>query len=161
MKTSKTNLGCHEGYLHTMFEAMADHENFEIIVQAFLDSVKTEFDSIAVSGVSGIFGALIAKHLGKNLIVVRKLSDGSHSTFPVESGTLPGRYVIIDDLVASGRTVQKMNLRIQKFAKEYNTNAEFLGVFCWHSYACGSDHYWWHTNEKEFNESARRILDNE
>lgn len=64
------------------------------------------FDAIAMSGTSGmLLGATVADRLHKNLIVVRKSDDKStHSCYKVE-GVYSKRYVVIDDLIASGKTL--------------------------------------------------------
>jgi orotate phosphoribosyltransferase len=73
-----------------------------------------KFDTIAVTGVSGlVFGTVLAHELKKNLCVVRK-QDGSHSHLKVESGQSgQGRYIIVDDLIESGNTIRRINSEIQ------------------------------------------------
>lgn len=72
-----------------------------------------EFDAIVCTGVSGLLVApMIAMTMGKRLAVVRKPNDdgqSNHSEWKVECGLEPGdRWVFVDDLVASGRTVQRV-----------------------------------------------------
>lgn len=66
-----------------------------------------DFDSILVSGTSGlVFGGILAHRLRKNLVVVRKRDDITHSIYDVESGTpTPRRAVFVDDVVESGTTL--------------------------------------------------------
>jgi hypothetical protein len=83
-----------------------------------IDKNDLKFDAIAVRGISGmIIGAPLAANLGKPLIVVRKPSEKSHGE-PVEVPTLlPGkfRYIIIDDMIASGETVRSIVVSIKLF----------------------------------------------
>jgi adenine/guanine phosphoribosyltransferase-like PRPP-binding protein len=75
-----------------------------------LENVK--FDTIACMGVSGImFGSPLALMMNKNIAVVRKTSDKRHSTHKVElSCTLSevGRFIVVDDLIDSGKTLKKI-----------------------------------------------------
>jgi adenine/guanine phosphoribosyltransferase-like PRPP-binding protein len=83
-----------------------------------------EFDAIACRGLSGLLIApQIAVRLEKSLIVVRKGED-CHSSNMVEGDSATLRYIIVDDLIASGSTVRAMHKEIGKFAPK----AKCLGV---------------------------------
>jgi len=80
---------------------------------------KYDFDTIAVCGVSGLLlGPILAYEMGKRLVVVRKKDDSSHSCSMIE-GYCGDKYVIVDDLIASGATV---NLIRQHLASGLATN---------------------------------------
>ena len=65
-----------------------------------------EFDSIVVRGNSGIVvGPLVAELLKKNIVIVNKEGVSSHSERHVVYSNLPKKYIIVDDLVDTGRTV--------------------------------------------------------
>ena len=71
-----------------------------------------EFDAIAISGYSmAIVGSILAHKLGKNIILVRKESDSSHSLYTVE-GLYEQRVVLVDDLICSGDTFKYINLML-------------------------------------------------
>ena len=71
-----------------------------------------EFDAIAISGYSmAIVGSILAHKLGKNIILVRKESDSSHSLYTVE-GLHEQRVVLVDDLICSGDTFKYINLML-------------------------------------------------
>lgn len=77
-----------------------------------LKPVRRQFDAIACRGLSGLLVApVLADMLGKPLIVLRSY-ESSHSNDMVETlvytKTSSPRYVIVDDFVASGRTVRKI-----------------------------------------------------
>lgn len=77
-------------------------------IASFLEPYLDQFDTLAFRGHSGsILGTALALKLKKNMLLVRKDGEDSHSDYAVE-GTLHSRYLIIDDLVASGRTVRKI-----------------------------------------------------
>lgn len=65
-----------------------------------------DFDAIAFRGLSGaLIVPTIAMMMDKTLLVVRK-GELSHSSRMVEGDYNARRYVIVDDLVASGQTVK-------------------------------------------------------
>ena len=84
------------------------------------------FDSIACCGISGLLIApVVAEKIKKNLIVVRKKNDTRYSPFQYE-GVIPKTYIIIDDLVCSGKTIKHIMNTIQ----EDCPNAKCFGVYC-------------------------------
>lgn len=76
-----------------------------------------DFDTIAFRGMSG---ALIAPHLAlalnKHLILVRKNITDTHSEHTVEGNKGSLRYVIVDDLIATGNTVRTILDAVHVFA---------------------------------------------
>lgn len=70
-----------------------------------------EFDSVVFTGLSGAMVApILAYRLDKHLVGVRKPNDGSHSVDSIEKafGEKIGRYIIVDDFICSGTTVQRV-----------------------------------------------------
>jgi adenine/guanine phosphoribosyltransferase-like PRPP-binding protein len=85
---------------------------------------KYEFDAIAFTGMSGaLLAPTLALRLEKNLLMVRKPGD-SHSGMRVEGDKAALRYVIVDDFMASGRTVRTILKEVADFA----WNAQCIGV---------------------------------
>lgn len=74
-----------------------------------LERQSISFDTIAVSGVSGVgMGMLLAHHYRVSLIVVRK-GEQRVSPFEVEyPDPPPQRVLVVDDLSCSGRTVERI-----------------------------------------------------
>lgn len=73
----------------------------------------TEFDSIAVRGVSGVIvGAPVSILMGKPLIIVRKddeLSHAHNNARRVSNGRLAGRrYLVLDDFIITGATIREI-----------------------------------------------------
>lgn len=92
-----------------------------------------EFDSIVVSGVSGLLvGAQIAEILDKNIVVVRKKNEKRYSPFHIE-GAYPGDYIVVDDLVCSGSTVRRIFSEIKT---EY-PRSKAVGMYCYIPEDCG------------------------
>lgn len=94
-----------------------------------------QFDSLAFSGMSGaLFAPMLARSLGKELIMVRKRADQSrhnpgvnHSPFAVEGFSGCKLYVIVDDTVSMGGTVRHIVTEIKSFAPD----AQCVGIFCY------------------------------
>ena len=88
-----------------------------------------EFDAIAFRGVSGsLLGPLVATAMGKGLIYIRKKVD-SHRSYDVE-GCVTQRYIIIDDLIDSGKTIHSIREAIEKRARDCgDPPATCVGVF--------------------------------
>jgi len=99
-----------------------------------------KFDAIAFTGSSG---AAIAFYLGIEhkipLIYVRKKNEDSHG-YPVEGTTDAGiikKYLIVDDFVQSGATVNRIITEIKEYAvSRFAYPAEPVGVFCFEPYGC-------------------------
>ena len=64
-----------------------------------------DHDCIVVCGTSGLMvGPQVSEILQKNLVIVRKQHDSSYSNFCIEGAYSP-RFVILDDLICSGKTI--------------------------------------------------------
>ncbi len=84
------------------------------IVSNLLQLLKdVKFTHIVSSGISSVsISSIIAYEMDKSLIVVRKESDKTHSSFKVEAPETDDdakfNYVIIDDLKSTGKTIKRM-----------------------------------------------------
>lgn len=84
------------------------------------------FDSIACCGISGLLVApIVAENIKKNLVIVRKKNDKRYSPFHYE-GVIPKSYIIIDDLICSGKTIK----HIIKTIQEDSPMSKCVGVYC-------------------------------
>ena len=80
----------------------------EIINKAAKDLKKVKFDIIVFRGFSGaIVGSALALQLRKPWALVRKPGDSTHSGRLVE-GDVEGDYIIVDDFIDSGVTVNEI-----------------------------------------------------
>jgi len=93
-----------------------------------------QFDYVLVTGLSGIIpGAIFCDRFNKSLVVQRKLHEPTHGR-PIEGpydwddfkplGDESGGYIIIDDFMASGTTIERLldahgNGRLPKFVVLY------------------------------------------
>jgi phosphoribosylpyrophosphate synthetase len=104
-----------------------------------------DIDAIAFCGSSGCAIAfnLAAKHKIP-LMYVRKKDEKSHSTSRVECNDKKvevKKYLIVDDFVDRGRTVDYITENITKYAKQAGAYpAESVGVLCFDRYV-SSDHF--------------------
>jgi adenine/guanine phosphoribosyltransferase-like PRPP-binding protein len=128
-----TESGIIQGASHTCHVLNHKIRN-KIIIKAVCDlrKISKDFDSIACCGVSGLMVVpQIAEILNKNILVVRK-DERRYSDFTTE-GIAPFRYVVIDDLICSGKTVKHITDTI----KEEYPRARALGVYCYLPEECG------------------------
>ena len=116
----------HVAYLEGYF----DRENRASILDEIEAQFKDcDFDSFAVSGVSGLLiGTLAAERMGKGLIVVRK-GESCHSDTQIECSDDAHKFVIIDDLCCTGETLQRIvdQIAIRCAVLKFNMPCE--GVF--------------------------------
>jgi hypothetical protein len=104
-------------------------DKFYEVIADCLDSLRPhadKFDAIAISGYSmALIAPVIAYELGKGMIVVRKTNDDCASQFPVE-GVICDSYIIIDDLVCSRDTLDRVRREIRN---EHHSPAKLYGIY--------------------------------
>jgi orotate phosphoribosyltransferase len=107
---------------------LLDHEQLTAKIRRakkVVSELELEFDSIAFRGMSGaLTGPALAVKMKVGMILVRKISDGSHSTQLVEGETSSRKYLIVDDFVDSGKTVCEIIHAI----KEAHSKAKCIGI---------------------------------
>lgn len=146
----------HAAYLREVFE-----DTKTVIARIAHRLEGRDYDTIVGSGVSGTLLALMLRdRLKKHVAITRKARDGSHSYNMVE-GTLGARYVIVDDQVASGNTVNHIvnSIRRQLIEREalpLRACPVFVGVCC---YVSNSEiEPWIDANDERFNSSRMEVL---
>lgn len=105
------------------------HKNQKGYVErACIDLAETQFDAIAFTGISGaLMGPVIAYKLGKSMIPIRKTTDAAHTLDRVEAPEEPCKYVIIDDQISSGATINRIMDGIET---EYpDSHHECIGIY--------------------------------
>lgn len=98
----------HASYLNKVFNRKEqDHTIREI--KRILKEKNIVFDGFIVTGVSGIaMGSIVARAMRKDLVIVRKPKDGTHSSYNVENYKSNKKYIFLDDLIASGATLDRV-----------------------------------------------------
>ena len=93
----------------------------ETVAQTVYDLSKhiSKFDFIVVTGVSGtIVGAPVAVALEIPLVVVRKPTDDTHDNQDVVNyANAVGRWIFVDDFVATGYTIKRVTQRMSETLK--------------------------------------------
>jgi orotate phosphoribosyltransferase len=128
-----TDGGIIQGASHTSHVLNHKIRN-KIIIKAVCDlrKIKNEFDSIACCGISGLMVVpQIAELLNKNILIIRK-NEKRYSEFRTE-GVAPLHYVVIDDLICSGTTIN----HITSIIKDEYSRARCIGVYCYLPEECG------------------------
>ena len=100
-------MSAHSDYLEN---ALSSEPRQKIVDFCVNQVSKIDCDSIAFRGMSGALIAPIVSYItGKNLIMVRKSDDSSHSDFKIEtSSTKCKKFVIIDDFISRGKTIDNI-----------------------------------------------------
>jgi adenine/guanine phosphoribosyltransferase-like PRPP-binding protein len=89
----------------------------------------TRFDTLAGSGLSGaLVIPVLARALGKNILIVRKPGDSHHAT-SIAEGRLGDSWVFADDLINSGETFHRVKAAIEELGREHGIQPEFRGAY--------------------------------
>ena len=89
---------------------------------------ETGATSVVVHGNSGVscgFAALMLSDLDFNIVLLRKDNDNSHGA-PIEGpeGHQLGRYLILDDFIVSGNTMNRIRNKIAILYRQHHSNGE-------------------------------------
>jgi adenine/guanine phosphoribosyltransferase-like PRPP-binding protein len=116
--------------------AVHDPKRLRRIVKVFGPLIKKlKPDGIAARGLSGIAAAsALSYETGIPLIVVRKGWDKQHSSMPVQGPPDVNQYVIVDDMIATGATMQAIVAGVQK---NWGESVKLKGIFLY----CDGDDY--------------------
>lgn len=108
----------------TKYKLSAVRERAEYAVSAISDMVaETGATSVVVHGNSGVscgFAALMLSAVDFNIVLLRKDNDNSHGS-PIEGpeGHRLGRYLILDDFVATGVTMNRIRYKIATLHQQH------------------------------------------
>jgi len=73
-----------------------------------------QFDSIVGTGLSGtLVIPFLAREMRKHFAIVRKSNDSDHAEASIE-GMILDKWIIVDDLISSGRTVRRIKDAVQE-----------------------------------------------
>lgn len=90
-----------------------------------------EFDTIVLSGYSSAtIGSIVAHELEKNLAIAPKATDKRNSGLLMEA-VLDARAVFVDDLISSGKTVERVVTCIKNTNIEYDASIQLVAVCLW------------------------------
>jgi adenine/guanine phosphoribosyltransferase-like PRPP-binding protein len=98
----------HASYLSKIFNRKEQDKVISEIKQLIKEK-ELKFDGFIVTGISGItMGSVLSRVLRKDLVIVRKANDGTHSSYNVENYKHDKSYIFLDDLIASGATYKNV-----------------------------------------------------
>jgi orotate phosphoribosyltransferase len=112
-----------------------EHKQVARTVKALVALIKhtnLKFSTIVFRGMSGaLIAPIVAYKLHKQLAIVRKQGDGSHSGARLEGHVNFKHYIIIDDFIRSGSTIATILSTVQ----ELNPHAvQCMAIFCYRRY---------------------------
>ena len=106
----------HEDYMKTAVRINLLKKRIEMAMQ-ILKKKKVCFDTIAFRGMSGaILGTSLALLLNKQIIMVRKSKQNTHSDYLVEGFRQSKKFLIVDDFVSSGNTAREIIRRVKQIS---------------------------------------------
>jgi hypothetical protein len=115
-----------------------------------------KFDTIAVSGVSGMmFGSPLSLSMRKKIAVVRK-GESTHSTLKVEATSEINGWIFVDDLISTCDTFRWVFKAIQGDPNHLHTQ-KFLGAYIYEYSFTGEGRFY---TAEEFDRSFARSDDN-
>ena len=98
----------HALYLSKIFNRKEQDKVISEIRQLIKEK-ELKFDGFIVTGISGItMGSILSRVLKKELAIVRKEGDRSHSSYKVENYKFGRSYIFLDDLIALGNTYKNV-----------------------------------------------------
>jgi adenine/guanine phosphoribosyltransferase-like PRPP-binding protein len=110
-----------------------------------------KFDAVVFTGYSGaLVGPVVAAQTGKSMVIIRKEKENTHSAYPVEGEHDVRRFIIVDDFVAGGGTVE----RILKAMRERRPGSVCVAIVC---YSTFNTNRRWDRGFTDFGREARRI----
>lgn len=101
-----------------------NHESFGRTIEVLaklLEPHSDKFDTIVFRGMSGaLVGPALAHALKKDMLLVRKPEEKnySHSAYPAEGNYELEKYIIVDDLIASGKTIRQTIETVSKLESD-------------------------------------------
>lgn len=111
-------------------------ENIAKAIKQIQAGIK-DFDSIVVTGISGmIFGPILVYEMNKHIVVVRQ-TFSEHSIYELLTNGSPNKYLFVDDLIASGKTAR---LIIKKMS-QYYLKSSCVGAYLYSSMQVYSPEY--------------------
>jgi orotate phosphoribosyltransferase-like protein len=106
------------GYSGRIYESAGLREHAEFVLKT-LDKLQGQFDFVVATGKSGMSVAFAALAMGADfdLVTIRKGGESSHGS-KVEGIANGTRYVVVDDLIDTGATLNRVARNLRQFATE-------------------------------------------
>lgn len=102
----------------------------EVIETAKEELADVDFDTLVGTGFSGgVVIPALALALGKKYVLIRKEDDDSHHGGGLLIGSLGERWLFVDDFVSSGSTRDRVLMKIEEAAKEWDHETTNVGAY--------------------------------
>lgn len=136
MASKNINKYINTDYLQSVFYPKTFNYKINILYKKLKKFVKiNKIDAIAFTGMSGAaFAFPLSLKLKIPLLCIRKKIDKSHSHLKVEGFIYSKNFIIIDDFIDTGNTINY----IVKSINEINHEAECKGIFLYDYNSCCS-----------------------
>lgn len=114
-------------YLKNVFDRKQRRTVINKAVEILKEAKKElQFEAIAFRGLSGaVVAPEIADALDVDIIAVRK-PDNSHSYNSVEHNDYHSKYIIVDDLIDTGRTIKAI---VEEIKIKMGTTPQLVGIY--------------------------------
>lgn len=120
-------------YFH---DAFADLDTLTSNAETQLKSIK--FDSMVAIGLSGMLVLpVLARHFNVPFLALRKQSEHCHDRYGIGQygrGTLGKRWILVDDFVASGKTIQTARNIVDDALATTGFHTTYVGTYCYGAY---------------------------
>lgn len=90
---------------------------------------QVKFDTIVGTGLSGsLVIPMLARRLRRKWAIVRKDGEQRHSSYQIE-GEIGDRWIFVDDLIASGRTLRRVQEVVQEEFRIREAQTTYVGAW--------------------------------
>jgi orotate phosphoribosyltransferase len=94
-----------------------------------------EFDTMVGTGFSGgLVIPALALAMNKKFVLIRKETDDSHHGEGRLVGELGACWIFVDDFVSSGKTRNRVIMKIENAAERFEVTTEFAGQYMYINY---------------------------
>lgn len=124
----------HSHYSGSMFDrATLTQRRDDLVLHLGTIMRKTDADCLFVTGKSGIAMAFaLLTEYSVPIITVRKPNEQAHGvTFEGPTNYEPKRYLILDDFVSSGETVERIMSQVHAYCRAMDSKPQCVGVIEW------------------------------
>jgi len=141
-------------WIAPLIEPAQRRKAVELIRRRILDL--PPFEAIAFTGLSGsVLAGAVALEMDKYLYCVRKSNESRHSEYQVEGPSTGLRYIILDDFICTGSTVDRI---IELVNAHTEGKAECVGAYLWRDDEMKTD-LLWYTSKLPRHKPAEKPVD--
>jgi adenine/guanine phosphoribosyltransferase-like PRPP-binding protein len=118
--------------MHNGYSPEAFQDDLSEVIEMARAKIPIEYDTMIGTGLSGaLVIPTLARALGKYWAIVRKPGESTHSWRTVE-GKIGNRWIFVDDMVASGKTRDRVIEAVENITSKEKYATQYLGTFLYH-----------------------------